>query len=230
MLRLLSVPKPPYFVLSFIRVTCSLALICRCPALPAIMVLRIIKIVMPFILAVISFDVSSALSPVSPMIKTKTHYLQMKITSNADGNANNNNKTKHIAIVGAGAVGSYYGGRIWESVRTQCDTNVMFHLRGEHYDHCTKNGIDVSSYHGDFSIPPEELLAFRSTEDMAKSVDGGTFDWVICSLKSTSVSADMYVWVIVCSECLGLQPFLMLPLQLWGNMCLHNFSWINFQP
>ena len=53
----------------------------------------------------------------------------------------------------------------------------------------TNNGIDVSSYHGDFSIPPEELLAFRSTEDMAKSVDWGTFDWVICSLKSTSVSA-----------------------------------------
>ena len=163
----------------------------KMPNLPAIMVLRIIKIVMLFIfiLTAISFDVSSALSPVSPMIKTKTHYLQMKITSNDDGT--NSKKTKRVAIVGAGAVGSYYGGRIWESVRTQRDTNVIFQLRGEHYDYCAKNGIDVSSYHGDFSIPPDELLAFRSTEDMAKSVDGGTFDWVICSLKSTSVSADM---------------------------------------
>ena len=107
-------------------------------------------------------------------------------------------KPKRIAIVGAGAVGSYYGGRLWEGLKADDDANVMFHLRNEHYDHCSKNGIDVSSYHGDFVIPPEELVAFPTTEDMAKSVvDGivdrdededGTFDWVVCALKSTSVS------------------------------------------
>ena len=70
----------------------------------------------------------------------------------------------------------------------------MFHLRNEHYDHCIKNGIDVSSYDGDFSIPAEDLLAYPTTEDMCKSVkdgseeDVGAFDWVICALKSTSVS------------------------------------------
>ena len=156
------------------------------------MFLQIIKIVILFTLTVISLDVSFALSVVSSPMKTKTNYLQMKINTSTDddGNDDNSKKTKRIAIIGAGAVGSYYGGRIWESVRTRQDTSVMFHLRGEHYDYCTKNGIDVSSYHGDFSIPPEELLAYRSTEDMAKSVDdGGIFDWVICSLKSTSVSA-----------------------------------------
>lgn len=107
-------------------------------------------------------------------------------------------KLKRIAIVGAGAVGSYYGGRIWESVRTQSDVNVMFHLRNEHYDHCSQHGIEISSYHGDFCIPPDELLAFPTTEEMAQSVvasrhdgrnDGGIFDWVICALKSTSVSS-----------------------------------------
>ena len=101
-------------------------------------------------------------------------------------------KTKRIAIVGAGAVGSYYGGRIWEGMNNNSDdidTQVMFQLRNEHYDHCTKHGIDVSSYHGDFSIPPEKLLAYQTTEDMAMSVnDGGIFDWVIVALKSTSVS------------------------------------------
>ena len=106
-------------------------------------------------------------------------------------------KTKRIAIIGAGAVGSYYGGRIWESVRSRRDVNVMFHLRNEHYDHCSLNGIDISSYNGDFFIPPEELLAYPTTEKMAQSVlvsrgdgsnDDGTFDWIICALKSTSVS------------------------------------------
>ena len=102
-------------------------------------------------------------------------------------------KTKRIAIVGAGAVGSYYGGRIWEGMNNNksdgIDTQVMFQLRNEHYDHCTKHGIDVSSYHGDFSIPSDKLLAYQTTEDMAKSVnDGGIFDWVIVALKSTSVS------------------------------------------
>jgi ketopantoate reductase len=92
----------------------------------------------------------------------------------------------------------------------------MFHLRNEHYDYCTKNGIDgeilprigrgislysanyahvlnflVSSYHGNFSIPAEELLAYATTEEMAKSSidssDHDYFDWVICSLKSTSL-------------------------------------------
>ena len=105
--------------------------------------------------------------------------------------------TTRIAIVGAGAVGSYYGGRIWESVRSRSDVDVMFHLRNEHYDHCSQHGIEISSYHGDFYIPPEELLAFPTTEDMSRRVhnslgDGGnddrTFDWIVCALKSTSVS------------------------------------------
>lgn len=112
-------------------------------------------------------------------------------------------RTKRIAIVGAGAVGSYYGGRLWESVRSKGDTNVMFHLRGEHYNYGVKNGIDVSSYHGDFSIPAQELLAFPTTQDMANSEDGGAFDWVVCALKSTSVSASGNLLIFLCMK---LQP------------------------
>ena len=37
---------------------------------------------------------------------------------------------------------SYYGGRIWESLRDQDNADVMFHLRNEHYEYCTENGID----------------------------------------------------------------------------------------
>jgi hypothetical protein len=137
-----------------------------------------------------------------------------------------------IAVVGAGAVGSYYGGRLWEGSSAtggggvdrdgdgdgddddddddraiETTSAVAFHLRGEHYDHCTRHGLSVSSCHGDFDIPPSELSAYRTTEDMARSLilaaddvdddDDGSgggggggeyFDWVVCALKSTSVS------------------------------------------
>ena len=141
-------------------------------------------------------------------------------------------RTLRIAVVGAGAVGSYYGGRLWEGSSAtggggvdrdgdgdgddddddddraiETTSAVAFHLRGEHYDHCTRHGLSVSSCHGDFDIPPSELSAYRTTEDMARSLilaaddvdddDDGSgggggggeyFDWVVCALKSTSVS------------------------------------------
>ncbi len=136
---------------------------------------------------------SSQLPSSTKPLETSSTTTTTTTTTDASG------KTTRIAIVGAGAVGSYYGGRIWESVRSRNDVNVMFHLRNEHYDHCSQHGIDVSSYHGDFTIPAEELLAFPTTEKMAQSVidscgddkrkdDNGTFDWIICALKSTSVS------------------------------------------
>jgi 2-dehydropantoate 2-reductase len=106
-------------------------------------------------------------------------------------------KTRRIAVVGAGAVGSYYGGRLWEGANLHPDddipTTVSFHLRGENYDYCIQQGIHVSSYHGDFHIPAEKLSAYRTTKDMARSVlsdeDGQDyfFDWIICALKSTSL-------------------------------------------
>ena len=92
-----------------------------------------------------------------------------------------------IAVVGAGAVGSYYGGRLHDSYDGPAGgsgTEVVFHLRGEHYGHCTAHGIDVESYDGDFRIPADRLRAFETTEEMA---GGAAFDWVVCCLKSTSL-------------------------------------------
>jgi ketopantoate reductase len=49
----------------------------------------------------------------------------------------------------------------------------------------------VTSYHGNFSIPADELLAYSTTDEMAEAVRSNSehnfFDWVICSLKSTSL-------------------------------------------
>ena len=113
-------------------------------------------------------------------------------SSSAKTPSNTSERTSRIAIVGAGAVGSYYGGRIWESVRSISSTNVMFHLRAEHYDHCVENGISVTSIDGDFVIPSDELLAYPTTEDMAQSITDDhftAFDWVIVALKSSSLDA-----------------------------------------
>lgn len=49
----------------------------------------------------------------------------------------------------------------------------------------------MTSYHGNFSIPVEELLAYSTTNEMAEVASGDKdhdyFDWVVCSLKSTSL-------------------------------------------
>jgi len=84
-----------------------------------------------------------------------------------------------IAIVGSGAVGCYYGARLWETHQY----NVMFHMRGEHYKVSKEKGLNVTSVSGDVFIPPEELMAFDKTEDMGK------VDWVIMALKSTGIEA-----------------------------------------
>ena len=85
-------------------------------------------------------------------------------------------KPTSIAIVGSGAVGGYYGARLWES-----GCHVNFYMRGEHYEVSKANGLNVTSVHGDIFIPPEQLLAFNSTKDI------GTVDWVIVAIKSTAL-------------------------------------------
>lgn len=84
-----------------------------------------------------------------------------------------------IAIVGSGAVGGYYGARLWES--GACD--VKFFMRGEHHDISKSNGLNVTSVHGDIFIPPDELQVFKDTKDI------GTVDWVIVAVKSTALDA-----------------------------------------
>jgi 2-dehydropantoate 2-reductase len=84
-----------------------------------------------------------------------------------------------VAIIGSGAVGGYYGSRLWET--GEC--NVKFHMRGEHYQKSTTEGLNVTSVHGDIFIPPDELQAFTDTNDMGK------VDWVIVALKSSALDA-----------------------------------------
>ena len=84
-----------------------------------------------------------------------------------------------IAIIGSGAVGCYYGARLWETKKYI----VKFFMRGDHYSVSKRNGLNVTSVEGDIFIPPNELLTFDNTEDMGKA------DWVIMALKSTGIDA-----------------------------------------
>lgn len=93
-------------------------------------------------------------------------------------NSNESNKPS-IAIVGSGAVGCYYGARLWETKKY----NVIFQMRGEHYRVSKEKGLNVTSVNGDMFIPPDELMAFDNVQDIGK------VDWVIMALKSTGVEA-----------------------------------------
>jgi 2-dehydropantoate 2-reductase len=78
-----------------------------------------------------------------------------------------------FAIVGSGAIGSYYGGRL-----AQSGLPVHFLLRSD-YDHVRAHGLKITSIAGDFHLAPSHLNIYRSTADMPK------VDIVLVTLKST---------------------------------------------
>ena len=83
-------------------------------------------------------------------------------------------KKQRIAIIGSGAVGGYYGARLAEAGH-----EVHFLVRRDY--HAVKaSGLTVTSPDGDFKLP-HPLVA-------AGSAEIGPVDWVICALKSTSIS------------------------------------------
>jgi 2-dehydropantoate 2-reductase len=79
-----------------------------------------------------------------------------------------------IAVVGAGAVGGYYGARL-----AQHGHDVHFLLRGD-YDAVRSRGLVVQSCDGDFSLPTQAVRAYDDPRRMPKA------DLVVVTLKSTS--------------------------------------------
>jgi 2-dehydropantoate 2-reductase len=80
-----------------------------------------------------------------------------------------------IAIVGAGAVGAYYGGRL-----AQAGHDVSFYTRSGAAQ-LRAGGLRVSSHAGDFVLP-----TVRAFEDTAAI---GRADLIIVSLKSTAIGS-----------------------------------------
>lgn len=79
---------------------------------------------------------------------------------------------KSVAVVGSGAIGLYYGGRL-----AAAGEDVRFLLRSD-YDAISKDGLTVESVHGDFILP--EVQAFRTPAEI------GPVDLVIVSWKATA--------------------------------------------
>src|SRR6266571_7917152 len=56
-----------------------------------------------------------------------------------------------IAVIGAGGVGGYFGGRL-----AQAGEPVVFIARGAHLDAIRREGLHVQSVAGDFAVRPAE--------------------------------------------------------------------------
>jgi 2-dehydropantoate 2-reductase len=79
---------------------------------------------------------------------------------------------KRVAVVGSGAIGLYYGGRL-----AQAGEDVSFLARSD-VDALASGGLRVDSVHGDFHLPA--VKAFRTTAEI------GPVDLVLVSWKATA--------------------------------------------
>ena len=80
-----------------------------------------------------------------------------------------------IAVIGAGAVGLYYGARL-----AQAGNEVHFLARRD-FDALSSGGLTVESKDGGFRLG--KPLVHRNSADI------GVVDWVVCALKATAASA-----------------------------------------
>ena len=79
-----------------------------------------------------------------------------------------------IAVVGAGAVGGYYGGRL-----AQHRHDVHFLMRSDH-EAVRRNGLSVKSRDGDFRLAPGEIRVYDDPASMPRA------DLVVVALKTTA--------------------------------------------
>ncbi|MDP9172242.1 MAG: 2-dehydropantoate 2-reductase [Planctomycetota bacterium] len=79
-----------------------------------------------------------------------------------------------IAVIGAGAVGSYYGARL-----AQHEHDVHFHMRSD-WQIARKHGLRIKSPDGDFALPANTVNAYGDTTSMPRA------DLVIVTLKTTA--------------------------------------------
>lgn len=80
-----------------------------------------------------------------------------------------------IAIIGSGAIGCYYGGRL-----AQHGNDVHFLMRSD-YEHVKQHGLRIQSHLGDFALP--QVNCHRSTAEI------GPCDLVIIAMKATANEA-----------------------------------------
>jgi 2-dehydropantoate 2-reductase len=87
-------------------------------------------------------------------------------------------KSMKVAIVGAGGVGGYFGGRL-----AQAGEDVVFIARGEHLQAITSKGLRVDSINGDFRVDPA-----KATDDPATVSE---VDYILVAVKSWQLNDAM---------------------------------------
>ncbi|MBN2545842.1 MAG: 2-dehydropantoate 2-reductase [Spirochaetes bacterium] len=60
----------------------------------------------------------------------------------------------NIAVIGAGGVGGYFGGKLTQLLKDQKDLNIFFIARGIHLDEIKKNGLILDSDEGQMICVP----------------------------------------------------------------------------
>ena len=80
---------------------------------------------------------------------------------------------QRIAVIGSGALGTYYGARLAEAGH-----DVHFLMRRD-YHAIRSGGLHVTSPEGDLTLTHPNI--YRSSTEI------GPVDWIICALKSTSI-------------------------------------------
>lgn len=76
------------------------------------------------------------------------------------------------AVIGTGAIGGYYGGKLAHSGK---EVHFLFH---SDYEYVKEHGLQVKSVNGDFHLP--SVLAYNDTNDMPQC------DVIMVGLKSTN--------------------------------------------
>ena len=84
-----------------------------------------------------------------------------------------------ILMVGAGATGGYYGGRL-----AQAGRDVTFLVRGKRLQQLQKDGLQIVSPLGDATVQPKLITA-------AELPQAGPFDLILLSTKAYSLDAAM---------------------------------------
>jgi 2-dehydropantoate 2-reductase len=82
-----------------------------------------------------------------------------------------------ILVIGAGAVGGYFGGRLHEAGR-----DVTFLVRGRRAERIRSEGLRIISPHGDTTLHPKTLEAGQLT---------GPYDLILLSVKAYALEAAM---------------------------------------
>src|SRR5690349_7042042 len=82
-----------------------------------------------------------------------------------------------VLVVGAGALGGYFGGRLLEAGR-----DVTFLVRPHRAEQISRHGLRIDSLHGNADLHPRLLLTGEASNP---------FDLVLLAVKSYSLSAAM---------------------------------------